>query len=68
VRDVEGAEWLIVAIVVLVLFGGSQIPKLARSLGTAKKEFERGLRDEPEQPAEDSSDEDTPVTPKAPEA
>src|SRR4029079_2928686 len=38
-------EWIIVAAVVLVLFGGSQIPKLARSLGQAQKEFKQGLSD-----------------------
>lgn len=36
------AEYLIVAGVILLLFGGTQIPKLARSLGQAKKEFESG--------------------------
>ena len=30
-------------IVVLVLFGGSQIPKLARNLGRAQKEFKDGI-------------------------
>ncbi len=29
--------------VVLVLFGSTQIPKLARSLGSAQKEFKKGL-------------------------
>ena len=41
----QGTEWIIVAVVVLVLFGGTQIPKLARSLGTAQKEFKQGLKD-----------------------
>ena len=27
----------------LVLFGGSQLPKLARSVGQAQKEFKKGL-------------------------
>ena len=39
----SGNEWIIVVIVALVLFGGSQIPKLARSLGQAQKEFKTGL-------------------------
>jgi sec-independent protein translocase protein TatA len=39
----SGNEWIIVVIVALVLFGGSQIPKLARSLGTAQKEFKAGI-------------------------
>ena len=39
----SGNEWIIVVIVALVLFGGSQIPKLARSLGQAQKEFKQGI-------------------------
>ena len=38
-----GPEWIIVALVVLVLFGGSQLPKLARGLGSAQHEFKKGL-------------------------
>jgi sec-independent protein translocase protein TatA len=38
----SGYEWLFVIAVVVLLFGGSQLPKLARSLGEAKKEFEKG--------------------------
>jgi sec-independent protein translocase protein TatA len=40
-----GPEWIIVIIVILVLFGGSQLPKLARGLGSAQKEFKKGLED-----------------------
>ncbi len=44
-------ELLIVLLVVVVLFGGAKIPKLARSLGQAQKEFKAGLdegaKDEP---------------------
>jgi sec-independent protein translocase protein TatA len=39
----SGPEWFIVLAVVLVLFGGSQLPKLARNLGKAQKEFKDGL-------------------------
>ncbi|MBA3250112.1 MAG: twin-arginine translocase TatA/TatE family subunit [Geodermatophilaceae bacterium] len=39
----SGSEWIIVLVVVLVLFGGSQLPKLARNLGKAQKEFKDGL-------------------------
>lgn len=38
-------ELLIVLAVVLVVFGGSQVPKLARNLGQAQKEFKKGLDD-----------------------
>jgi sec-independent protein translocase protein TatA len=36
-------ELLIVLLVVLVLFGGAKLPKLARSMGQAQNEFKRGL-------------------------
>jgi sec-independent protein translocase protein TatA len=39
----EGPELIIVLIIVLLVFGGSQLPKLARSLGQAQKEFKQGL-------------------------
>ncbi len=35
----------IVLLVVLVLFGGSQLPKLARGLGSAQREFKKGLEE-----------------------
>jgi sec-independent protein translocase protein TatA len=35
-------ELLIVLLIVLVVFGGSKLPKLARSLGQAQKEFKAG--------------------------
>ena len=34
---------LLVAIVAIVIFGGAKIPELARSLGKAKGEFQKGL-------------------------
>ena len=36
-------ELLIVGIVILVMFGGSRIPKLARNLGRAQRELQKGL-------------------------
>lgn len=41
----DGPEVIVVLVVVLVLFGGSQIPKLARNLGQAQKEFKKGLEE-----------------------
>jgi sec-independent protein translocase protein TatA len=46
VADIFGVDGVIVLIVVIaVLFGSSQIPKLARSLGSAQNEFKKGLED-----------------------
>jgi sec-independent protein translocase protein TatA len=36
-------EILLILVVVLVLFGGAQLPKLAKNLGKAQKEFKDGL-------------------------
>ncbi|MFZ1250201.1 MAG: twin-arginine translocase TatA/TatE family subunit [Candidatus Microsaccharimonas sp.] len=39
-------ELIIILIIILVIFGGSQLPKLARSIGTSAKELRKGLKDE----------------------
>ena len=43
---VVGWEWIVIiaALVVLLLWGPSKIPELARGLGRAKAEFERASR------------------------
>ena len=50
--EIIGPDLLIVLALVLVLFGGSQLPKLARGLGSAQREFKKGLEgdtdDEPQ--------------------
>ena len=38
-------ELIVVLVIVLLVFGGSQLPKLARNLGRAQKEFKDGLAD-----------------------
>ena len=44
--EIFGMDGVIVVVVLaVVLFGGSQIPKLARSLGSAQKEFKKGLNE-----------------------
>lgn len=44
-------ELIIFLIILLVLFGGAKLPKLARSIGQASKEFKQGV-------AEGATDED----------
>lgn len=38
-------ELIIILVIVLILFGGARLPKLARSLGQASKEFKEGVND-----------------------
>jgi sec-independent protein translocase protein TatA len=40
-------EIIVILAVLLLLFGGSKLPKLARSLGSSMTEFKKGLRGEP---------------------
>ncbi len=41
--EIIGWELLLVVAVIALLFGSTKLPKLARSLGSAKTEFEKGL-------------------------
>lgn len=43
--NLGSGELVIVLIIVLLVFGGSQLPKLAKNLGKAQKEFKQGLAD-----------------------
>ncbi len=47
-------EMGIVLVIVLVLFGGSQLPKLAKNLGKAQKEFKDGLSEGQKEAAKSS--------------
>lgn len=41
--EILGPDLLIILVIGVLLFGSSRLPKLARSLGQAKSEFERGI-------------------------
>lgn len=62
-------ELIIVLVIVLVLFGGAKLPKLAKSLGEAQREFKKGT-DEGAAEAPTAVTESTvtsaPTTPAAP--
>ncbi|HMF05125.1 MAG TPA: twin-arginine translocase TatA/TatE family subunit [Acidimicrobiia bacterium] len=48
-------ELIIILVIVLVLFGSTRLPKLARSIGQASKEFKKGINE-----GDQSADEDKP--------
>ncbi|MEX2255146.1 MAG: twin-arginine translocase TatA/TatE family subunit [Acidimicrobiia bacterium] len=48
-------ELIIILLIVLLIFGGAKLPKLARSMGQAQKEFKKGVS-EGGQASEDESD------------
>ena len=43
--NLGGPELLIILVVILLLFGSTKLPKLARSLGQAQNEFKTGLKE-----------------------
>ena len=54
-----GAELLVIFFLILLLFGAKRLPELARSLGQAKKEFQKATKEvteEIEKPKDNSSD------------
>ena len=42
---IHGREWIIIALVILLLFGGKKIPELMRGLGKGVKSFKQGMKE-----------------------
>ncbi|MDO4163259.1 MAG: twin-arginine translocase TatA/TatE family subunit [Bacteroides sp.] len=45
----SGSEWVIIALVILLLFGGKKIPELMRGLGKGVKSFKEGVNEAKEE-------------------
>lgn len=45
-KGIGTIEILIIAVVIMVLFGAKRLPEFVRSLGQASKEFKKALKDE----------------------
>ena len=63
------SQWLIFAIICLVVFGASRLPEIARNLGKslgilrrAKREFEQELMREQETPQKSARRQDSPAS------
>ncbi|MDY0327766.1 MAG: twin-arginine translocase TatA/TatE family subunit [Arcobacteraceae bacterium] len=41
-----GMEWVIIAVIVLLLFGGKKIPELAKGLGAGIKNFKNAVKED----------------------
>ncbi|MDJ0791441.1 MAG: twin-arginine translocase TatA/TatE family subunit [Acidimicrobiia bacterium] len=44
-RNIGGAEIILILVVVLLIFGAAKLPQLARSLGASAKEFRKGVEE-----------------------
>jgi sec-independent protein translocase protein TatA len=49
-------ELIIILLIVLLVFGGSKLPKLARSMGQAQQEFKKGLEEGAKGATDDEAD------------
>lgn len=45
----SGSEWIIIALVILLLFGGKKIPELMKGLGKGVKSFKDGVNEAKEE-------------------
>ena len=50
--------WIIVAVLALVIFGGSRIPEMMKGLGSGVKEFKKGIKEDDETPADKPKEEE----------
>ncbi|HWE85012.1 MAG TPA: twin-arginine translocase TatA/TatE family subunit [Terracidiphilus sp.] len=57
---------LIIAVVLLVLFGAKRLPELGKGLGEGLKGFKEGIKGEPTPPAPAATQQSAPVPPPPP--
>ncbi len=50
----SGMELIVIALVVLLLFGGKKIPELAKGLGGGIKNFKKALKEDDEESSKES--------------
>ena len=59
----SGSEWIIIALVILLLFGGKKIPELMRGLGKGVKSFKDGVNEAKDEINKAKDELDKPVDP-----
>ncbi len=53
--NIGAPELIIVLLIVVLIFGGAKLPKLARSLGEAKTEFEKSAKTDHKKDAKEAA-------------
>lgn len=61
-RQLGAPEIIIILVVVLLLFGASRLPKLARSIGESARELREGMKDSTSEDDADSPSDETTTT------
>jgi sec-independent protein translocase protein TatA len=57
----QGWEWIIILVIVMLLWGAPKLPGLAKSLGQSLKIFKKEMKNEEPKKTEDKNPEDKPV-------
>lgn len=60
----SGSEWIIIAVIILLLFGGKKIPELMKGLGKGVKSFKEGVNEAREEINKAQDDLDEPAKEK----
>ncbi|WP_298074678.1 twin-arginine translocase TatA/TatE family subunit [uncultured Bacteroides sp.] len=60
----SGSEWIIIAVIILLLFGGKKIPELMKGLGKGVKSFKEGVNEAKEEINKAQDDLDEPAKEK----
>lgn len=48
-QNIGTTEWIIIAVVIVLLFGGKKIPEFFKGIGEAVREFKKASKDTPEE-------------------
>ena len=59
----SGSAWIIIALVILLLYGGKKIPELMRGLGKGVKSFKDGVNEAKDEINKAKDELDKPVDP-----
>ena len=59
-------EIILIVVVVLLLFGSTKLPELARSIGKSARELRKGLREGDDEDEDEDEDESSGTDPDAP--
>ena len=51
-RSIGTTEWIIIAVILLLLFGGKKIPEFFKGLGESIREFKKSSKDSAEKDEE----------------
>tara|TARA_A100001015_G_scaffold168237_1_gene187018 strand:+ start:3495 stop:3689 length:195 start_codon:yes stop_codon:yes gene_type:complete len=62
---VGSTEIIVIVLIIFILFGAKSIPKFAKSIGEARKEFHKGMEEAASLTKEEKKEDDQSSTPKS---